>query len=411
VTVSITQQPVIGTAAAQQPTAGATPAAVLFTPGPVTANTATTTNYAITRGALQGTATLSVTINDVPVGGEDRAPFQIMSLKNESLGGFGAPGSNHTVAGVLSSPMGGTAPHIMTKSLINYMVDATFTGITPALTDPPGAGQVTSIANRFSSSFGITAGTQEIVFLNMENAYQSWVDVASFSSAATVSAAVPDCVTWVQRIRAAAPQCMIAWYSMPSNVRRARSMSLLTSLTPLQDALCNELDILAPEVYMWNADVTNTATFNTTFNTFRSKIAYVRDRYPSILLCPAVWEAGLVVLSQGGHNRTEGQVCPVNTTGNNTFANYETYRETGQAFCAIPAMTRAQFQSILNMLFDEGCDGVFYWSHNSAYGSYWSDANYSGIRDFHLFASQKNGAVPVGDHTATFLQDIGPFAP
>jgi len=43
-------------------------------------------------------------------------------------------------------------------------------------------------------------------------------------------------------------------------------------------------------------------------------------------------------------------------------------------------------------------------------GSYWTDTNYSGIRDFHEVASALDGAVPVGDHTATFLQDKGPFA-
>jgi len=336
-----------------------------------------------------------------------RAPFQIMALRDRNISGFGTPGSNHTIGGVLSSPMNGTAPHIMSRSVINYMVDAIFVG--QGFSDPPTPAQAPTMAARLNDQFGLTTASKEIAFLNNENAFQSWLDVAGFDNNAAVSAAVPKCVGWVEAVRSAAPNCLIAWYSMPSNVRRARSLTLLQNITPLQDDLCNALDILAPEVYMRRQDVESVSSFNSTFNLFRSKIQYVRDRYPDKLLCPTVWEQGLVV--GGWHSRSEGQSCPVSTSGNNQFATYETYLATGEAWCTLAAMTRTQFDDILGMLFDEGCDGVFYWSREESWGSYWTDANYPGIRDFHAFATGLNGAVPIGDHTATFLQNKGPFAP
>jgi hypothetical protein len=65
---------------------------------------------------------------------------------------------------------------------------------------------------------------------------------------------------------------------------------------------------------------------------------------------------------------------------------------------------------MLDMIFDVGCDGVFYWATASSWGKYFTDPNEPGIRALLALAERLGGATPNGDHTATFYLDRGPFA-
>lgn len=326
-----------------------------------------------------------------------RIPFQIISLKDFPLGNFGAPGLNHLVDGVVSDPLSGShgRPHVMQKSKSRFAVD-----LNVAYPGAPeyGSPDPARVAAHIYSSLSLDPGGRVLFYHNGESAIDAWKDI---NRPVTVEAAMPTCIAWVDAIKAALPDSMVTWYSKPSSVRRGRSLSELTDiLGPMQDELIKRLDFISPEVYFWEKDMPQ-SQFDATLETFRKKLLWVRKRYPNKLLLPVVWEEYLVA-SKIWHPRDECDTCPADTTGNHRYATEETYNNDGAAYCGGVAMPESRFRAVLQMCHDMGCDGVFYWANTSSWGAYWTDTNRSGIRTFLNFANDLGGALPVGEHSATF---------
>jgi hypothetical protein len=111
------------------------------------------------------------------------------------------------------------------------------------------------------------------------------------------------------------------------------------------------------------------------------------------------------------HDRNPGQACPAQSGRHRYWATVPTYdAKSGQATCAQPSFTRAQWDGLLEMLYAVGCDGVFYWATNNSWGKYFTAPDEPGIRGLLDFAERLAGAVPQGNHTATFFMARGPFA-
>jgi hypothetical protein len=338
-----------------------------------------------------------------------RAPFQMFSTQAGAIASFRTPGGNDILSGVEPNPFGTTSTHIIERGDLVFAVDATFTG--QGYSDPPHPEQYQAIAARFNSVFSFQLPlTKKIFVFNAERAFPSWVNIASTSSS-TVASAVSACQGWVAAIRSALPDSLIGWYSMPSNARHDRTLLQLQTLTPLQDPLIKDLDMVMPEIYFWrNNDFTDRSTFNSQFGTFRTKLQYIRDRYPHKLLIPVWWDEFLVVVEYQARASDEAP-CPVTASGNQQYLTYPTYNRIGAPVCGLPALSLTQANDLLQMFYDVGCDGCMMFGYHTAVGAYWTDANRAGLRSMLDFAAALNGAVPVGNHTATFLQDKGPFAP
>ena len=117
------------------------------------------------------------------------------------------------------------------------------------------------------------------------------------------------------------------------------------------------------------------------------------------------------MLVGSSHDRNAGQGCPAQSGGHRYWATVPTYDgKTGQATCAQPSFSRAQWDSLLEMIYAVGCDGVFYWATATAGASISrtrTSLEFAGLLDL---AARLDGAAPQGNHTATFYTDRGPFA-
>ena len=221
-----------------------------------------------------------------------------------------------------------------------------------------------------------------------------------------VDRAIPICVAWVRALRKSCPRALIAWYDKPSGATYNRNLDYLKQFAPRQAPLLEELDILSPSIYVWyNAYPDG---FDRAVAGFRDKLAWIRDSYPHKLLCPTAWEEFLLVGS--GHDRSVRQDCPAESAGHRYWATVPTYNgKTGQATCAQPSFSRAQWDSLLDMLYTVGCDGLFYWATANSWGKYFTDLNEPGIRGLLDLAGRLGGALPQGNHSATFYVARGPF--
>jgi hypothetical protein len=338
-----------------------------------------------------------------------RAPFQMFSTQAGALANFGTPGSDDILSDVQASPFGTTSTHIIERNDFIFAVDATFTD--QGYSDPPSPAQYPAVAARLNAVFSFQLPlTKKVFMFNAEKAFPSWVDIASINGS-SVASAVSACQGWVAAVRSALPDSLIGWYSMPSNARHDRTLSQLQTLTPLQDALIHDLDMIMPEIYFWrNNDFTDPSTFESQFDTFRTKLQYIRSRYPDKLLIPVWWDEFLVVVEHQAR-ASAAAPCPVTASGNQQYLTYPTYDRGGAPVCGLPPLSLAQANDLLQMFYDEGCDGCMMFGYQTAVGGYWTDPDRAGFRSMLDFAAALNGAVPTGNHTATFLQDKGPFAP
>ena len=139
----------------------------------------------------------------------------------------------------------------------------------------------------------------------------------------------------------------------------------LRQIAPRQAPLLEALDILSPSLYVWYEAYPD--GFDRAVAGFRDKLAWIRDTYPHKLLCPTAWEE--FMLGGSAHDSEFGQDCPAESDGHHYWATIPTYNgKTGQATCAQPSFSRAQWDSMLDMIVDVGCDGVFYWATSEQLG-------------------------------------------
>ena len=343
-----------------------------------------------------------------PSGG--RAPFQIMALKD-----YAVPSSLQPmrVQDAMDRPLSGSygQPHVMNRSLIEFATDGVLLYERDA-TPPWSAPDLDELeAHIYGRAARAISGPEfnGVLFINGEGSHWNegnncWNAVETLE---TVDRAVPICVSWVDALRQACPNALMAWYAKPSGARFNESLEFLQQIAPRQAPLLEALDILSPSLYVWYQAYPD--GFDRALARFRDKLAWIRDTYPHKLLCPTVWEEFSLVGSW--HDRSIGQDCPAQSEGHRYWATVATYSgKSGQATCAQPSFSRAQWESMLDMLFGVGCDGLFYWATANSWGKYFTDADEPGIRTLLDWAEGLGGAPPQGSHTATFHLDRGPFA-
>jgi hypothetical protein len=360
-------------------------------------------------GCTQAAPTKAVPLPaTAPPGG--RAPFQIMALKD-----YAVPSSLQSlrVQNAKDRPLSGSygRPHVMTRSLVAFAYDRALLyerDATPPWS-PPDLGKLE--AHIYGPAAANISGSEfnGVLFINGEGSHwndgdNSWNAVERLES---VDRAVPICVSWVDALRQACPKAIMAWYDKPSGSRFNKSLDFLKQIAPRQAPLLEALDILSPSLYVWYEAYPD--GFDRAVTGFRDKLAWIRDTYPHKLLCPTVWEE--FYLGGSWHERSVGQDCPAQSEGHRYWATVATYSgQSGEATCAQPSFSRAQWESMLDMLFSVGCDGLFYWATASSWGKYFTDADEPGIRGLLDLAERLDGATPQGRHTATFHMDRGPFA-
>jgi hypothetical protein len=372
---------------------------------------------AVSRPLLAGGAQpASIPAAPTPVGlaSGGRAPFQIMSLRDlavpSSLQPLRAPDAR-------DRPLSGSygQPHIMRKSLIAFAHDGTllYDGDATPPWSPPDLGKLE--AHIYGRALHNVSGPDfnGILFINGEGDH--WNEVGGLGDNAwravdtpeDVDRAVPICISWVDALRQACPKALLGWFAKPAGVQFNWSLAYMLEIAPRQAPLLQALDILSPSLYVWYQAYPD--GFDRAVADFRDKLSWIRETFPDKLLCPTVWEEFMLVRSW--HDRNPGQACPAQSGGHRYWATIPTYDgKSGQATCAGPSFSRAQWDHMLDMIVEVGCDGLFYWSSNDSWGKYFTDPDEPGIRGLLDFAERLNGATPRGDHTATFLMERGPFA-
>ena len=357
------------------------------------------------KGAVPITAT-------APSGG--RAPFQIMALLDYPM-----PSNLQAlrVQDAKDRPLGGAfgQPHVLPRQLIEFATDSDLLYERDA-TPPWSAPDVDKLeAHIYGRAAANISGPEfdGVLFINGEGSHWNKVDGRgdncwrAVGRLESVDRAVPVCVYWVDALRQACPKAIIAWYDKPNGARFNRGLDFLQQIAPRQTPLLEALDILSPSLYVWYQAYPD--GFDRAVARFRDKLAWIRDQYPHKLLCPTIWEE--FYLGGSWHARSEGQQCPAASERYSYFATVPTYSgKSGQATCAQPSFSRAQWESMLDMLFGVGCDGLFYWATTNSWGKYFTDASAPGIRTLLDWAERLDGAPPRGPHTATFYMDRGPFA-
>jgi hypothetical protein len=347
-----------------------------------------------------------------PSGG--RAPFQIMALKD-----YAVPPSLEPlrVPDAKDRPLSGAygRPHVMSRSLVAFAYDAAllYDGDATPPWSPPDLDELK--ARIYGRAVHNLSGPEfnGILFINGEGNHWHEVDGKgdngwnAVNTLEGVDRAVPICVSWVEALRQVCPKALTAWYAKPSGAEFNRRLAYLQQIAPRQAPLLEALDILSPELYLWYKAYPD--GFDRALAEFRDKLAWIRDSYPHKLLCPTAWEEFMLVGSS--HDRNVGEDCPAQSGGYRYWATVPTYSgKSGKATCAQPALSRAQWESMLDMIYSVGCDGIFYWASTSSWGRYFTNADEAGIRGLLDLAARLDGATPQGNHTATFYLDRGPFA-
>jgi hypothetical protein len=345
-----------------------------------------------------------------PSGG--RAPFQIMALKD-----YAVPWSLESlrVQDAKDRPLSGSygQPHVMSRSLVAFAYDRVLLYDGDA-TPPWSRPDVDKLKAHIYGQAKITGPDfTGVLFINGEGSYWNKVDGErdncwnAVTTLEGVDRAVPICVSWVDALRQACPKALIAWYAKPSGARYNENLDFLKQIAPRQAPLLEALDILSPSLYVWYRAYPY--GFGSAVARFHDKLAWIRAEYPHKLLCPTIWEE--FYLSGSWHARSKGQQCPAESGGRRHWATVPTYSgKTGEATCAQRSFSRAQWDSLLEMLLSVGCDGIFYWATANSWGKYFTDAEEPGIRALLALAERLDGAQPRGDHTATFYIERGPFA-
>jgi hypothetical protein len=345
---------------------------------------------------------------------EGRAPVQMMALLD-----YAVPPNLQSmrVPDAKDRPLGGLygQPHVIERSLIEFATDRDLLYDGDA-TPPWSAPDLDKLKAHI---YGDTAWNirgpdfNGILFINGEGDHWHELDGEgdNFWNAVNtlegVDRAVPICISWVDAFRQACPRALIGWYAKPSGTQYPRSLDFLKQIAPRQNALLETLDILSPSIYMWY-EATRTASM-ARLPGFAASWRGSGSTYPDKLLYPTAWEE--FYLGGSSHARSPEQGCPARRGGHGYWATVPTYNgKPGEPTCAQPSFSRAQWNSMLDMIVDVGCDGVLYWATANSWGKYFTDANEPGIRALLAMADCLGGATPKGDHTATFYVDRGPFA-
>jgi hypothetical protein len=343
-----------------------------------------------------------------------RAPFQIMALRD-----YAVPSSLQAlrIEGARDAPFSGALgqPHVMSRSLIGNAHERAllYDGDATPPWSPPDVAKLR--AHIYERAIHNISGPDFNGILAINGEGDHWHEVNgkgdncwnAVTTLEGVDRAVPICVSWVEALRQTCPKALIAWYDKPTGAAYNTSLAFLQQIGPRQDPLLQTLDILSPSLYMSYKAYPD--GFDLAVARFRDKLAWIRSTYPHKLLSPTVWEEFYVVGSW--HDRSPGEDCPARSGRYRHFATVAAYDgKTGQATCAQPSFSRAQWDSLLDMLYAVGCDGIFYWATANSWGKYFTDANEPGIRGLLALAERLNGATPQGNHTATFYMDRGPFA-
>lgn len=344
----------------------------------------------------------------------ERVPFQIMALLD-----YPVPPSLEPlrVADALDEPLGGAygQPHVMPRHLIEYATDGDllYAGDATPPWDPPDLEQ---LRRHIFGNFAANIHGPEfngVIYVNGEGG--SWNRVGrrgdncwkAVNDPETAERAVPLCIAWVEALRAACPQALISWYAKPTGVHFLHSFEFLQSLTELQAPLLEALDILSPNLYVghdayWGG-------FDEAIASFRDDLIWVRERFPHKLLCPIAWEE--FYYTGSWHAREDGQSCPASSNPRQRFGMVPSYNgKSGEPVCAQPSLSSEQWNTVLDMIYDVGSDGMFYWATANSWGKYFTDPGEPGIRNLLSFAERLGGAMPKGTHSATFRLDRGPFA-
>jgi hypothetical protein len=343
-----------------------------------------------------------------------RAAFQIMALLD-----YPVPPNLHAlrVPDAKDQPLGGShgQPHVMERSLIEFATDGDllYDGDATPPWNAPNPDKLK--AHIYGDAAWNIRGPDfnGILFINGEGDHWHEVDGKgdncwnAVDTLEGVDRATRICISWVEALRQACPRALIGWYAKPTGAEFNLDLAFLKQLAARQAPLLEALDILSPSLYVWYEAYPD--GFDRALARFRDKLAWVRDTYPHKLLCPTAWEE--FYLGGSAHARSADQDCPARPDGHGYWATVSTYNgKTGEATCAQPSFSRAQWDSMLDMIVNVGCDGVFYWATASSWGKYFTDANEPGIRGLLALAERLDGATPRGDHTASFYTDRGPFA-
>jgi hypothetical protein len=356
--------------------------------------------------------TAAPTIAAAPSGG--RAPFQIMALKD-----YAVPPSLQAlrVQDAKDRPLSGAygRPHVMNRSHVAYATDriVLYDGDATPPWSPPDLDRLKAHLHGHAAWNTRGPDFNGVLFINGEGDHWHEVDGQgdnawrAVDTLEGVDRAVPICVSWVDALRQACPKALLAWYAKPAGAEFNWSPDFLQQIAPRQAPLLEALDILSPGLYVWaNAYPDG---FDGAVARFRDKLAWIRDTFPHKLLCPTVWEE--FKHGSSSHDRSAGQGCPAQSGSDRYWATVPTYDgKSGQATCAQPSFSRAQWDSLLEMIYSVGCDGVFYWATANSWGKYFTDVNEPGIRGLLALAEHLDGATPQGNHTASFYADRGPFA-
>lgn len=364
--------------------------------------------YAVSSPVLAGCGQAAAPTGAAPSGG--RAPFQIMALKDYAVP---PPLEGLRVQDASERPLGGSygQPHIMQRSLIEFATDSDllYDGDATPPWSPPDLGKLKPFIYGPHAANIKGPDFNGVLFINGEGDHwhegdNCWNAVTTLEGA---DRAVPLCISWVAALREACPEALMAWYAKPTGAEFNRGLDFLQQITPRQAPLLEALDILSPNLYVWYEAYQD--GFDRALARFRDKLAWIRDAYPHKLLCPTVWEE--FYLGGSWHERSVGQDCPAESGGHRYWATVPTYSgKSGKATCAQPSFSRAQWESMLDMIVNVGCDGIFYWATTNSWGKYFTDADEPGIRTLLTLAERLDGATPKGSHTATFHMDRGPFA-
>jgi hypothetical protein len=342
-----------------------------------------------------------------------RAPFQIMALKD-----YAVPPDLQALRmpDAKDEPLSGAygQPHILARSLIEFATDGYLLydrDATPPWS-PPDVDALEAFLYRAAQNIR-GPDFNGILFINGEGPGWHRVDGEADNAWRAVDTpegvdrAVAVCVAWVEALRQVCPRALMAWYAKPAGAEYNWHLGYLQEIGLRQAPLLEALDILSPSLYVWYRAYPD--GFDRAVADFRDKLAWIRDTYSHRLLCPTIWEE--FYLGNSGHDRSAGQSCPVDTEGRHGWATVPTYNgASGQPTCAQPSFSRAQWDSLLDMIYSVGCDGVFYWATPNSWGKYFTDPDEPGIRGLLDLAERLNGATPRGDGTATFGMDRGPFA-
>jgi hypothetical protein len=244
-------------------------------------------------------------------------------------------------------------------------------------------------------------------------------------SSKNVELAAKYCASLVKAIKAALPKALVFWYEKPTG-SFSRTTSYTKAIAARQDELLQELHGFGPSMYFTfkvYEDSDMRGRFLKALNTWRDKLAWIRDTYPDKLIVPTLWDDWFVV--GGMYKRAPDQACPFDVASNQyrRMAKVATWNgKTLEPCCTQPSMPYDWWLETLDMIYDVGCDGVWYWCAGSNFGKYWwgqDDArsehkndSRSGIRGLIDWASALGGKTPNHDKPATFKNrpdGRGPF--